>query len=351
MKKYLLLLLSVFITHVSVAQAIEELSELYKNKNYSQLDRRCLALLMTDPNNPVVNLAYGRSLADQGKSNDAIVYLKKSIQSENEKWVNAWAYAYLGTSYFIADDPTAAKMYLDSCVELTATKNVTDFARKKRIYYGFNKEFDNWAVLETENIRFHFKNYDVVTDPQEYIDKRQKAFEEINKYFNATLPKKIDFFVWNTNEEAKQVLKKDIGFSLFEECIVHSWYNQTLGHEITHVISHHALLSTEKTKLINEGVAVHFDLTERDYMEVAGRKVKEKGERISIKDLWQNGDEEDEGIIYTVGGAWVGFLQAKLSKEELWQVLTHQTYKDAKQLLGKKLGELIDDFEKQVNDK
>ena len=79
------------------------------------------------------------------------------------------------------------------------------------------------------------------------------------------MPKKIDFFVWTSREDAKKLMNAKLGFAKPSFCVVHSHYQQTKGHEMTHVIANYTSKISNKTRFINEGTAVCFDQTNRKY--------------------------------------------------------------------------------------
>lgn len=67
---------------------------------------------------------------------------------------------------------------------------------------------------------------------------------------------------------------------------MHAHVNQTPGHEITHVVVDQEIDPDPKTELINEGLAVYFDQTERDrYAEARAALEKSESEEVSIQKL------------------------------------------------------------------
>lgn len=324
--KALLFLISLLAVRTAWSQDIEALSKLYGSGSYAELDRQCIDLLKTFPDHPEINMLYGRSLADQEQQLKAIGYLSKAAESNGPSYVKAWSYAYLGTCYFTIDSIANSRASLLKCVEINATKNATGYANRRINYYGFSDHYKNWEVIESTHFRLLFQDSSIVKNKKKFIEERESVFEQLVARFPATLPGKIDFFVWNSTDDGVNQLGASLGFARPEELLVHCRYNQTIGHEMTHIIIHQAFHPKTKSRLINEGVAVLYDFSGRLKMDDAKAAARNSAEPISIKDMWMRGAAFDESLLYPVGGAWLGFLETKLSAEVFRQVLQNQSY-------------------------
>jgi hypothetical protein len=163
------------------------------------------------------------------------------------------------------------------------------------------------------------------------------------------MPKKIDMFVWNSNDDARKVLGVTLGFSKPEFCIVHTLFNQTVGHEMTHVISNYTSEIKEKTRFINEGTAVCFDQTGRDGEIQVKEWIKANNTKVSIKDLWLNNKPSADEILYPMSGLFVRRLIERFGKEKFLTFFKNQTYGNAQKVFGEQLELLIQDVENKVN--
>jgi tetratricopeptide (TPR) repeat protein len=347
--KALLFLISLLAVRTAWSQDIEALSKLYGSGAYAELDRQCIDLLKTFPDHPEINMLYGRSLADQEQTVKAIGYLSKAAVSNGPAYVRAWSYAYLGTCYFTIDSIEKSRASLLKCVELNATKNATGYANRRISYYGFSDHYKDWEVIESKHFRFLFQDSSNVKNKMHFIEERESVFEELVARFPATLPGKIDFFVWNSTDDGVNQLGASPGFARPEELLVHCRYNQTVGHEMTHIIVHHSLHPKTKSRLINEGIAVLYDFSSRLKMDIAKLAASSSTEPISIKDMWMRGAAFDESLLYPVGGAWLGFLETKLSGEGFRQILQNQSYEAYPN--RSELESLIAEFESLLNSK
>lgn len=347
--KALLIFFLLPLVNTVYSQDIEALSKLYGSGSYSELDRQCLEYLKTFPDHAEVNMLYGRSLADQEQPLKAIGYLLKAVKANGPPYAQAWSYAYLGSCFFTIDSIEQSRASLLKCVALNATKNVTAYANRRINYYGFSDAYKNWEEIESTHFRFLFQDSSQVKNKTKFIEERETVFEELANKFPVILPGKIDFFVWNNRDDGVTELGTTPGFSRPEELLVHCRYNQTIGHEMTHIIIHHALHPKTKSRLINEGIAVLYDYSGRlkmDDAQLAAGKLKEP---VSIKEMWIRGAAFDESLLYPVGGAWLGFLELKLSKEAFRNLLQNQSYDAYPDKV--EMDNLISEFESLLNAK
>ncbi len=333
----------------SYSQSLEELQEHYAKKDLSKVISLGKHALESDPENPTINSIVGRALTDLKNFKEAIPHLTKGLaEKDNPKWVIAWSHTYLGLCYYFTNERPKAQQHFTACIELAATKNSTQHAERRLKVFQLGEYYKSWHSIETTHFRFHFQNKKDIPDIALFTDLREKAYEEINKFFKGTAPKKIDFYVWSGAEEGKSQLGKNIGFANADLCIINVMKNQTRGHEITHILLEYGLNPIKKTGFINEGTATFFDQTNRNRMEVAQEAIAEI--EIKVLDLWDNPDKYTSDLNYTVGSAWIEFLNKKESEEQLKKLLTEQTSAAAR-LIYPNFDELLSEFEKTLNKK
>lgn len=341
-----LLFITCFIVNGQSPQ-VEELGKLYMSGKLDQAINKANEYLKNDQNNIDYKLILGRALTDKGDYKEAIPNLQFAIDRDNS-WRKAWALGYIGSCYYMLSEYEKSKTALKSCVDLNATKNATKYSYKRLLIFGYDSFFENWEIKDSKNIRFHFQN---MSDPEMelYIKSREKAFTEINKFFESSLPKKVDFFVWNSREDAKRILHANLGFADPGYCIVHSHFQQTKGHELTHVISNYSNKIEQKTGLINEGTSVCFDLSNKDKEGTVSSWVKENNQKIDIKDIWVNWRKYPQDLTYPLSGLFVKELITKFGKEKFLIFFVNQTYENAKTVFGDEMDILINEFENRYN--
>ncbi|CAM3910122.1 Tetratricopeptide repeat protein [Flavobacterium branchiophilum] len=329
--------------------AIDDLWKLYNSQDLKSVIEQAKPLLENDPNNIDLNLLMGRSYTDQTDYKNAIPYLESTVKNDNNNsWCKAWALGYLGTCYFMLQDYANSKKTTKECFDLNVTKNVTQYAYKRILLFGFDDFYKNWKIVESDSFRFHFQNMSD-SDIKSYVSSREETFLKINQFFNSKLPKKIDFFVWESREDAKNLLKANLGFADPGFCIVHSHYQQTKGHEMTHVISNYSTKIINKTGLINEGTAVCFDQTNQNKEQIVKDWIKANDKKISIGEIWVNWKNYPEDLTYPLSGLFVKELLDKFGKEKFIEFFGNQTYENAKLVFGDSLDKVIKDFENKMN--
>ncbi len=334
-------------------QDTAELWKLYNQGEHRLVLEIVLPLLKEFPGEVELNLLAGRALADTGEMSKALPYLEQAVNlDKSDSWKKAWGLSYLGMCQFVTGNTAKAKESLNQCIRLNATRSASQNARRFYKLFGFDDYFKNWKTVTTPHFIFHFQHPSRVSHLKHYADFREKAFLEINDYFQAKVPGKITYFTWNARQNMRQVLGSAGGFAKPNFLVIHSCFDQTAGHEMTHVITHYAAPAVKKTVLINEGTAVYFDLSNRDQLELARAAIKKNGlKSLSIKKLWSDQDNwtsYPDGITYPLAGAFVGHLISRGGKNKFMKLLSRQTYEAAREIYGNRLDEIIISFENRL---
>lgn len=226
--------------------------------------------------------------------------------------------------------------------------------KSKRVYAndpkfnGKDEFYKNWLTVNSRHFIFHFPPNSLVTNKQQFADNHEQAYAKLNSFFNTSVPRKTDYFVWNYSQEAEKFGIGVLSFALPELCIIHVHAQQSIGHEITHIITHYMPGSTGiKTKFINEGIATYFDLNNRTVY--GGPGFRKPDEKISLKEAWLNDYKYSDYVYYFLGGEVLKILNQKFGKIKLLQLIENQSYENAKKLYGKELDKVIEEVEKKVN--
>ncbi len=326
---------------------LQELGKLYMSGKYDQVITEANELLKSDPENTDYKVILGRALTDIGNYTEAIPHLQFAVDNDNS-WRKAWGLGYLGTCYYMLSEYEKSESALRSCINLNATKNATNFSARKVGILGYDEFYKSWTIKESKNIRFHFQNMND-DEIQRYIESRENAFEEINTFFESSLPKKIDFFVWDSRDDAKRIVHADLGFAEPPCCIIHSHYQQTRGHELTHVISNYTSAISTKTRFINEGTAVCFDQSNQNRKNKVKNWIRINDKKIEIKDIWENGREYPAELLYPLAGLFVYELIDEYGKDKFLEFFKNQTYENAQLVYGTDLFMFIKEFENKIN--
>jgi tetratricopeptide (TPR) repeat protein len=332
------LLLLLVTTLPARSQAVlAELSTFYQQGQLDNVISRGTQALATADDQPVINLLVGRAYTDKQQFQAAIPFLTKSAWAASSPAdVQAWSQAYLGTCYYALQDYRSAKLAFETAVAAQATRNVTTYATKRLGMLRVQEVAATWQTLETAHFRFHFQPPAAVGSPQTYAAAHEQAYETINRFFQATLPRKIEYYVWEDRLSARQLLGREIGFTQAEVMTIHALRNQTTGHEITHLLLEYGLHPRGQSRLINEGIAVYFDQTTRNRLAVA-RQAIGAGNSVDVWKMWEQPQAYSEDQLYAVGGALVDYLATHTSQAELKRLLQEQTPQLGHQLVSQQV--------------
>jgi tetratricopeptide (TPR) repeat protein len=338
------------IRFTTLAQNDPVLQELFEKKDHKGIVNFGRNILSKDTNDVLGYHLIGRAYAELGKYDSAIRYLEKAIaMDKDETWISGWSYAYTGYAKYFKGKAAAAKKDLKKCISLNKTKNSVSFAKGFLQSANLIDELDKWAVMERKNIIYYFENK-AGLNAEQFMREHDEAYTTINKTFKATLKRKISFYVWENRETAKKILGRELGFSEPEYYLCNVHKNQTIGHEMTHVLSYWAWgVPTQTTsRLINEGVAVCFDLSNRNKTEMAKEAVKKLTGQRSIVDIWENDNKLRDDIIYPVGGAFIAYLLKNSTEQQFRQLIKNQTINNARLVYGDTFEKLVKEFDRSV---
>lgn len=330
-------------------EKVKELADLFNSGSIEQAISRSEEYLQDEPQNLDYLIVLGMAYAENREYEKAIPSLEYIVENDKENsWRKGWALAYLGTCYYMLSDIERSQRSIDSCLRLNATKKSYEFAKVTKALLGYGKFYDDWKIRKSEHFIFHFQGI-LDSETQSFVQKRETAYIAINEFFNSKLPKRIDYYVWNSRAKANRALKTRHGFARPAYCIVHSFYRQTIGHEMTHIISYYSTKVTNKTGLINEGIAVYFDMSKNNYEQIVLDWVKKKNKKIDIKVIWSDWESYPYKLTYPLSGLFVKELIDEFGKEKFLDFFKDQSYENAKYVFGDKLDVLIEEFEKKVN--
>jgi tetratricopeptide (TPR) repeat protein len=320
----------------------ERLAKLYLTGQLDAVVAQGKQELAAHPEQPIVSLIVGRAYADKQQFEQAVPYLTRSLtDARTPTDEKAWSKAYLGHCYYGLQQYPEARKALEEVVAQAATKNVTSYATQRLPLARAAELATKWETLETKHFRFRFQNPKSINSLQAYAAMHEQAYETNNRFFQATVPRKIDFFVWQDGLEASKVLGQELGFTQPYMVTIHVLPNQTYGHEITHMLTQYGLQPTQKTKLINEGVAVCFDQTNRNRLQAARQQISGPTD---VWKMWEQPDLFPSKQVYAVGGALLEYLLAHASEAEVKQILRNQTPQMGRQLFSRQVA----DFEREL---
>jgi len=170
--------------------------------------------LVNNPNDQDLNSLVGRALTELQSFREAIPFLENVVSGSNsDASSRAWALNYLGKCNFALGDYTNSKSNFQKCIELNATKNATNSSSGWMGALGFDPFYSDWRIIETGHFIFHFPPNIRISNVDEFAEEREVALVNINSFFASSLPKKIDYFLWNSELDAQSVGISKLGFA------------------------------------------------------------------------------------------------------------------------------------------
>jgi len=197
-----------------------------------------------------------------------------------------------------------------------ASLRVTEFAEAPL--------YDEWQTYTSAHLVLHYLPGTWIAEQIELIAAdHEETFDDIVQYLDEAIPSKpIDFYIYTSEESFYRSTAREAGFAINEHDEVHSrWFapdnHQSLGHEMTHVITYW-MLGNPSEALLGEGIAVCLDHSGNDYQNQV-RDLYKQGELIPLAqmlgDTWG-----DYAYAYPVSGTFVCFLLERYGVEPFKEI-------------------------------
>lgn len=332
----------------------DHLWDLYKQGRFEDVVREGKVEITTGTPTAQVQLAVGRSLVDLKRYQQGLVYLETAaMQDPAETWIYAWAKVYIGAAFYNLDRLDEAREAWIEARDCNATRNATRNATLNLLFLGLAEIYEDWETFNSEHFVFHFSPGLTDFDEVDYARRHEAAFETITAWFGGAPAEKIEFFVWTDNAESDAAGMPPLGFARPELNLVHATADQTVGHEMTHVIAVQALEPTVRVGLINEGTAVFHDQTGRDQFARAREALADSTApdvEVSVAALWEDWSLLPSEVSYPLAGAWVKVLVDQGGREKYLEFFTDQSLTHARQVYGDDLQVWMDEFDAALYD-
>jgi len=354
MRRIILTLLLLGAAFPGQAQDLKPLYTLFKDQAFGPLLGKTTVLCEQHPENPELNQLHGRALVEVGRAREAIPFLEAALRLDKERgWITAWSLGYLGTARFMTDDPEGATKAFADCLALNATANASAYARKWLFATGRSEVFARWHRIETAHFRFALEPPFDEKEAASFAELREQAFARIMSELGLQeLPKKIDFLVWANRRDPLMNYNLVLGRADPDRLIVYCARDNTIGHEMTHVITPqvHPSRNPVRTGLINEGAAVYFDQSGRDQKELTRDWLYRRNQmKVSLVDVWTNWKKYPDELSYPLAGAFVGELIRTHGMDKFRSLLSDQSLENARFLYGPGLDDFIRSFEASLS--
>jgi hypothetical protein len=105
----------------------------------------------------------------------------------------------------------------------------------------------HWLTYRSEHFVFHYApNYSRANEMAAFASARDRAFDQNCAYLKVAQWGKTDFYVYDELEE---------GFAVPDWNVIFADDDQSIGHEMTHIIAYHIAGRRQKIRLLDEGIA------------------------------------------------------------------------------------------------
>ena len=310
-----------------------------------------LAALGRSPEDIDLQIDTGRALVRCGRWRDARPWLEQVVRRGRAgNWRTGWALFELARIEFAQGEGAAAREHARLAVKQAATPTIVREGGRFLLLIGDGPAYRGWTTHETRHLRIHFAPGMAGLDPARFAERREAVLAANQAFFAAKLPKKIDLYVWPDEATARRAGLAQVGFAVPWCSVIHALRAQTPGHEIVHVLHHHAFHPRTPAGLVGEGVAVLFDgQPEADRLRIAREAVQRAGVRtLSVAGLWREWPGAEPTWAYPVAGALVEMLRRRGGDAHVKDLLAGGEFADAERLYGDDLAAWLEEFERAL---
>ncbi|MBN1485799.1 MAG: hypothetical protein JXA37_13880 [Chloroflexia bacterium] len=207
--------------------------------------------------------------------------------------------------------------------------------------------YQEWPTYSSEHFTFHYlpETY-VADDIQDIAGDHERTFDDILRFLQVDYEGPIDFFLYPSYDSLYRATARDSGFAINEGHEVHSLWqsagsHQSLGHEMTHVITSWTLGEPSEA-LLGEGIAVCLDHSGNDH-HATSAELLEQGQLVPLdQSLGDDWFAHDPAVMYPQSGSFTCFLLENYGVNSFKQVYTQA---DLPQALKDVYGLDLDDLE------
>lgn len=191
--------------------------------------------------------------------------------------------------------------------------------------------YDEWLTYKSPHLIFHYLPETFVAGEIAVIALEHEAVFEYNtQWLAVNYVSPIDFYLYPSEESLYRATAREAGFAINEAREVHALWasrddHQSLGHEMTHVITHWTLGEPSEA-LLGEGIAVCLDHAEPSPHERASALLS-NGQLIPLSEIL--GDawfERTPSVVYPESGSLVCWLVERYGIERFKQLYPREDF-------------------------
>jgi tetratricopeptide (TPR) repeat protein len=337
-------------------QSIDELDMLFGQKRYEQVIAKGKQMIANDPGSAYVNQVVGSAYLRVLKYDSAIPFYTRAIELDNDStYISGWARVGLGMAYL--NTGKREQGIQQELRAITVGAGVTIVKKGKEVldsveYELPERQYDknylpDWVTIQSPVITYKFQDTIGSTAfVYKFIQLHDSAYYKLRDTFRSVPPAKPIVHVWSDPEIAKKVLHRSLGFSFSKQCFSHVSRYQSVGHELSHILSFWSwgTANTGYSKFINEGIAVCFDQGNYDKYAYARQVVAKYG--TDVLKVWKNEKDYDDDVLYPLGGAFVQYMYEHSTPEQFRQLVKQQKLDNVRVIYGAQFDTMVADFDK-----
>jgi hypothetical protein len=209
--------------------------------------------------------------------------------------------------------------------------------------------YDEWLTHKSPVLTFHYLPETFVAgEIADIALEHERVFQYNIQWLEVDYDGAIDFYLYPSMESLYRATARDAGFAINPAREVHALWvsqdnHQSLGHEMTHVITHWTLGEPSEA-LLGEGIAVCMDDAEPHPHERA-RALLESGQLLPLSQiLGEAWFDRDPSVVYPESGSLVCWLLQQHGADRFKQIYTQEDFPTA---LEEIYGFDIDHLEKE----
>ncbi len=206
----------------SLHQAIKD--ELNKDNRYRSAANIACAELARNPGDAITWDQLSAAYFWLHNFDSSIYCGRTAIALDKEQsLVSSESHYRLGLARFMINDREGAANEFNAAINDRANDNLRKKVAAARRQMGLTDIYDRWKTRETDDIIFHFQNKRDIDDIDAFMAKYEKEYASARIVLGRPLPRKIDIFVWEREDLARQALGngKDVAITYPEFCIAH----------------------------------------------------------------------------------------------------------------------------------
>ena len=136
----------------------KEMMEAIKNRQPEKALEIGKKLLETDPNSFETNFLFAKAYNEKSDFKNALTFIDKASKLSKENWQKSWILVEGIQTFFALGKIDEAKQNYQNAKNIEGTKNSQNELKYWGILLGFDEIYNDWKVVKTKNLTFHFQN-------------------------------------------------------------------------------------------------------------------------------------------------------------------------------------------------